>query len=781
MGPRPRAGVLEPSVRSAVMVSDGFLAAPTDVVEGPVQWEDLGLVDSKFQAPWTRPGIIGRPALVERLTSTRCPVVAVVGPAGYGKTTLLGQWAATSDVPVFWLTLDAHDNDPAILLEYLVAIMNRIEPADPQLWRSLLAEAAVDTNWSLRRLAMLVSSRRRRFGLAVDHTESVTDPRSGDVLATVALNLPPGCRIAFASRAELPLPMARLRAEGAVEEIGVEQLAMDESEATALLGEVHAGIEATEIHELVQRTEGWPVGLYLGALTSRSGRAASTHRAGVQGDDRMVADYLRSEVLANLSAAEVTFLTHTSILSELSGPLCDAVTGNPGSQRMLESLERSNLLLIPLDRQRRSYRCHHLLLELLRADLERNEPDLIGQLHDRAAAWFEANDQPENAINHALAANDPDRAARVYGQICQAVYAAGRIETLNRWICWFEDRGLLERYPHVAATGALASALTGNGASADLLATAARAGDHAALAPDGSPVAGLLALVDACRCRDGASGMRSSAATAARLLRYDSQFQGPAIVLEGIAALLQDEADEADALFTIAAPRCFRYGGITAGLAALALRASSALGCGDTETAYALSDDAVSIATEAHLDMHAQLTVVHAVAARVAIRRGNLEQARSHLALAVRNRPLCFPAVPFSAVFLVELAEAYVALADPAGAKAVFRQINDVLGARSGLDVVIDRCDVLRGKLHGSGPTLVGASSLTAAELRLVPLLSTHLTYSEIGERLYVSRNTIKSQTASIFRKLGATSRGGAVRAAEQLGLLGPTVINAQG
>ena len=115
------------------MVSDGFLAAPTEVIDGAVQWDDLGLVDSKFQAPWTRPGIIGRPALVERLTATDAPVVAVVGPAGYGKTTLLGQWAATSDVPVFWLTLDAHDNDPAILLEYLVAIMNRIEPADPQL------------------------------------------------------------------------------------------------------------------------------------------------------------------------------------------------------------------------------------------------------------------------------------------------------------------------------------------------------------------------------------------------------------------------------------------------------------------------------------------------------------------------------------------------------------------------------------------------------------------------------------------------------------------------
>ncbi len=763
------------------MVSDRFLAATTEVIEGAVPWEDLGLVDSKFQAPWTRPGIIGRPALVERLTATDSPVVAVVGPAGYGKTTLLGQWAATSDVPVSWLALDAHDNDPAILLSYLVAIMNRIEPGDPQLCRSLLAEAAVDTNWSLRRLAMLVSSRRRRFGLVVDHTESVTDPRSGDLLATVALNLPPGCRIAFASRAELPLPMARLRAEGAVEDIGVEQLAMDESEATALLGEVHAGIGATEIHELVQRTEGWPVGLYLGALTSRSGRPANTHRAAVQGDDRMVADYLRSEVLANLSAAEIAFLTHTSILSELSGPLCDAVIDNPGSQRMLESLERSNLLLIPLDRQRRRYRCHHLLRELLRADLERNEPDLVEQLHDRAAGWFEANDEPDNAIDHALEANDPDRAARVYGRICQPAYAAGRIERLTRWFSWFEERRLLERFPHVAATWALKEALDGNGSNADLFAATAAVGDPAALAPDGSPVAGLLALVGACRCRDGVPGMRISAATATRLLRHDSQFRGPAILLEGVAALLQDETDAADALFTSATATCFRYGGVPTGVAALALRASIALDRGDTAAASELSDEAVSTAAEANLDMHAQLTAVYAVAARVAIRRGDLEQAQRHVALAVRNRPLCFPDVPFCAVFLLQLAEAYVALADPAGTRAVLHQINGVLARRSDLGVIVNRCDALRGMLDEAGPALVGASSLTAAELRLVPLLSTHLTYSEIGERLYVSRNTIKSQTASIFRKLGVSSRSEAVRAAEQLGMLGPGPIISSG
>ena len=233
--------------------------------------------------------------------------------------------------------------------------MNRIEPADPQLCRSLLAEAAVDTNWSLRRLAMLVSSRRRRFGLVVDHTELVTDPRAADLLATVALNLPAGSQIAFASRAELSLPMARLRAEGAVEEIGVEQLAMDDAEATALLGEVHAGMSPAEVEELMRRTEGWPVGLYLGALTSRSGRPADARRPGLHGDDRVMADYLRSEVLASMPPEAISFLTHTSILSELSGPLCDAVIGNSGSQRILEWLERSNLLLKIADRIDRSY------------------------------------------------------------------------------------------------------------------------------------------------------------------------------------------------------------------------------------------------------------------------------------------------------------------------------------------------------------------------------------------------------------------------------------------
>jgi LuxR family maltose regulon positive regulatory protein len=282
----------------------------------------------------------------------------------------------------------------------------------------------------------------------------------------------------------------------------------------------------------------------------------------------------------------------------------------------------------------------------------------------------------------------------------------------------------------------------------------------------------LLALVNACLCHHGARSMRGDAAMATSLLTHDSPFRGPAIFLEGVAAFMQDESTDADLLFSAAAATCFRYGGVATGVSALAMRASIALSCGDTTAASEFSDEAVSIAAEAHLDMHMQLTGVHAVASRIAIQGGNLKKAQQHVALAMRNRPLCFPDVPFSAVFLIQLVEAYIALADPAGARAVLRQIRDILARRPDLGMVAVRCDELRGKLDGGSAALVGVSSLTAAELRLVPLLPTHLTYKEIGERLYVSRNTIKSEASSIFRKLGVSSRSEAVQAAERIGLL---------
>jgi LuxR family maltose regulon positive regulatory protein len=201
-------------------------------------------------------------------------------------------------------------------------------------------------------------------------------------------------------------------------EIGASELAMDQGEARALLDATGAGLSDPEVTELVGRTEGWPVGLYLAALARKAGGPRPAARFAFTGDDRFIADYLDAELLAHLPDELVKFLTRTAVLERLSGPLCDAVLAARGSSRVLEALEESNLLLVPLDRRREWFRYHQLFRELLLAELERREPELVAALHGRAATWWEANGRPEVAIDHAQAAGDADRVARlVAGQV----------------------------------------------------------------------------------------------------------------------------------------------------------------------------------------------------------------------------------------------------------------------------------------------------------------------------------------------------------------------------
>ena len=238
---------------------------------------------------------------------------------------------------------------------------------------------------------------------------------------------------------------------------------------------MRAGVQLTdaEMDQLLDRTEGWPVGLYLAALALKAG--GSREHAGVpfSGDDRLMAEYLRTELLANLSDAEVSFLTRTSVLDRMSGRLCDAVLDRTGSGAVLESLAHSNLLLVALDRNGEWYRYHHLFRDLLRAELQRREPELVGALHVRAAEWCEANRMPELAIDHAQTGFDVDRVNRLMLLNAQKAFAAGRRETARRWLGWFEDEDLVEQYPAVAVLGALFYINTGDAAAAERWAIAA--------------------------------------------------------------------------------------------------------------------------------------------------------------------------------------------------------------------------------------------------------------------------------------------------------------------
>ncbi|HET8789211.1 MAG TPA: LuxR C-terminal-related transcriptional regulator, partial [Actinomycetes bacterium] len=475
-------------------------------------------------------------------------------------------------------------------------------------------------------------------------------------------------------------------------------------------------------------------------------------------------------LLSRLSEPTMRFLTRTAVLEQLSGPLCDAVLGVSGSQRVLESLAGSNQLLVAVDHHR-WYRYHQLLRELLLAELERREPELVPELHLRAADWYEGERLPELAVDHAQAAGDADRVARLVAALAVPAYAGGRVETARRWFRWFEDQDLVERYPRVAVLGAQMEALLGDAPSAGRWAAAAERGQKAA--PDRTLDASI-ALLRTFLCRDGMAGMRADAATASAGLAPDDPWRATALLMEGIAHLLDGQAELADPILARVAGVAGPLGATPAASAALAERAIVALERRRWEEAGRLAEEAVAALRAGHLDDYAMAAFVRAVAARAALHLGDAPEAHQHLAQAVRLRPLLTGAMPHRSVqTLLELGRAYLALDDAAGARAVVRQAGEILRERPGLGVLPEQAAELTATLERIGQGAVGASSLTAAELRLLPLLSTHLTLLEIGERLYLSRNTVKTQAVSIYRKLGVSSRSEAMQRVRELGLLG--------
>jgi len=351
------------------------------------------------------------------------PVISVVAPPGYGKTTLLSQWAERLGPRVAWVSCERSDNDPVMLWDDILSAVERVEPVSGQS-RTLVAAVG----GGISAVPRLVASLRRLEGpvvVVLDHVEAITSPHSLASVTELALRLPEGWRLALASRDAMPLPLARMRVRRQVLELGSRDLAMSAGEAAALLRHAGADVSAAQTDELVERTEGWPTGLYLAALAIESGMPAPSFT--FSGDDRFVDDYLRSELLSHLSSTEVRFLVRTSILDRMCGPLCDALLDTTTSARMLRQLEEHNLLVVPLDRRGEWFRYHHLFRELLQAELRRTSPELVEDLHHRAATWYEDNDMAEPAIDHAAAAGDYAHVARIMLDVMQPVWASGQI------------------------------------------------------------------------------------------------------------------------------------------------------------------------------------------------------------------------------------------------------------------------------------------------------------------------------------------------------------------
>jgi LuxR family transcriptional regulator, maltose regulon positive regulatory protein len=351
----------------------------------------------------------------------------------------------------------------------------------------------------LPRFLAAASAMTQPVALVLDNLELLENRTCLDAVAELALGLPEGSQVAVAARRRPALPVALLRAQGKVVEVGVTELAMDQGEGRALLEAAGTGLSDPEVAELVGRSEGWPVGLYLAALAHQAGGQRDDARFALTGDDRFLADYLDAELLAHLPAERVRLLTRTAVLERMCGPLCDATLDTSGSDRVLAELEESNLLLVPLDRRREWYRYHHLFRELLLTELQHREPELVPGLHARAARWCEANGLEEVAVDHAQAAGDADRVAQLVATLVFQTYNSGRVETIQRWLGWFEERGLVERYPTLAVAGAWFQTLVGRPAAADRWADAAERGMTAR--PPPTPLA---------RCRPMAAQQRAT-------------------------------------------------------------------------------------------------------------------------------------------------------------------------------------------------------------------------------------------------------------------------------
>ncbi|GAB3787541.1 LuxR C-terminal-related transcriptional regulator [Nocardioides ungokensis] len=704
---------------------------------------------------------------MDRLLRATEPVIAVTAPPGYGKTTLLAAWAERCESPVAWVSCDRIGDDPESLWSAVTDALGT-EQAMPDI-QSLLDP---DRRRVEHPNGSLVGVPPRPVAVVLDQLEALASPDVRRSVAAFATSAPAGWTLALASREELPLPAARLRVEGRLLEVGADDLALSRSEAAGLLGAAGVGLSDAETAELVSLTEGWPAALQLAAL-SRQAAESSTSRP-FSANDRLMSDYLRSEVLDRLSRSQRKLLVRTSILEQVSGPLGDAVAGGSRAARQLDTLHRRTLLVTPVDGEGEWYRCHPLLRQLLRATLRAEGPDLAARLHARAAAWFEAQGDPERAIDHAYLAGDTEAFERLVLETMEPVWASGHIHTVERWMELLGRRSPQPHTPAMFAHGALIFALLGRPGDAERWAAVAEELPATGTLPDGDTVEGTLAYLRANLCRHGAAAMRRDAGEALEGLGPTSPYRATMIHTQGLSYLLDGDLEQADASFAHAYDLATSLDASPVTALVLAEQVQVAAAHDDWTTAESLVKRALEVVARGPYAEYWTSALVFASAARAAARRGDMPEARRQAQRAARLRPLLTYALPVVAVqALAELARAYLTLVDPSGARAVLEQAHGILLQRPDLGTLATAVRELEERVGQiTAATPLGASSLTAAELRLVPLLPTHLTYPEIGERLFISRHTVKTHAGSVYRKLGVSSRAEAVERIIELGLV---------
>jgi LuxR family maltose regulon positive regulatory protein len=564
---------------------------------------------------------------------------------------------------------------------------------------------------------------------------------------------------------------------GEVLEIGATDLAFDESETEAFL--VQAGMRFTpeRIRQLLQRTEGWPAGLVLFAL-ARSEDAQWIGSTAVP--DRVVSDFIRSEVLADLPAETSSFLHRTAILDVLCPSLCDAVLASTKSAAILESLVAANLFITPLDAEGEWFRYHSLFRAVLLDEIVRSSgPDTVAGLHLRAARWWADAGAVEPTIEHSRAGGDLTVATRLLVRELPQAYNTGRLDVAQKWLSELGD-ATIERDPLLAGLAGWHAALSGNAV------VALRWADHIEqLAPAGvdgnaSFVSGRAAL-RAFLCAHGIEQMEADAASVVAGEPIWGGWRPASLGFLAVARWLRGDDAGASALFSESIESASALGRGDPEARNLAYRAVLSMDRDDWASAEIDIHRANSVIEAVHLSEYGVNAIVRAAQARWLLHHNQTERGRAVLLEAMRLRTSLTWANPWAAVWVrLEMADAHLTSADPHGARVLLHEVDEILYRRPKLGRLGARADKLRDTL-ANWPMDGHGTTLSTAELRLLPYLQTHLSLKEIGERLYVSRNTVSTQTNSIYRKLAVSGRSEAVDRARQLGLLAPSIFERAG
>jgi LuxR family maltose regulon positive regulatory protein len=421
---------------------------------------DTPMVGTKLYVPAPRPHVVRRPRLLERLDAGLAAhgrLTLLSAPAGFGKTTLLGEWVAhcaegRSQTGFAWLSLDQGDSDPSRFLRYVVAALQTVHADVGADALSLLHGGQTPSvEPALTALVNALASTPTDTVLVLDDYHVIEAKQVHDILAFLVAHLPPQLHLVVATRSDPPLPLARLRSRGGLTEVRASDLRFTSDEAGDFLNEVMGlRLSADDIAALEVRTEGWVAGLQLAAVSMRGREDVSGFIDAFAGSHRFVLDYLAEEVLQHQTDEVRSFLLRTSVLERMTGSLCDAVTGEEGGSTVLELLERANLFVVPLDDRREWYRYHHLFAEVLRSRLRQEQPGQVPELHHAASEWFERNDLLDEAVTHALAGDDFERAASLVEAALPAIRRHRQDATLLGWLDRIPD-DVVRRRPVLSA------------------------------------------------------------------------------------------------------------------------------------------------------------------------------------------------------------------------------------------------------------------------------------------------------------------------------------------